>query len=231
MTRLIEHIIEPTKLLMTWQDKQTRTRYTVAEILRAGSQVTLKYLADSPELQKAFDAGFEPYPAFQNMKILHTHGVLDALMRRLPPRTRADFPQYLEALRIKPGTELSDFALLGYSGAKLPSDNFAIINPFENINSEFEFLLEAAGYRHLSSPETIINDQATFKVEFDYARNEEVIKIFTRDKHIGYVTKALIPSVKTWIGLNRIKGAWVEKKNGNPEQPVTFLYVQISSIK
>lgn len=96
----IEHLVEPTKLLVTWQDNRERTRYVVAELIRTNDKVTFRYLVDTDDFRKAGEHGFECYPAFKNVHETHEIGVLDSLMRRLPPRTRADFPQYLENFRI-----------------------------------------------------------------------------------------------------------------------------------
>jgi hypothetical protein len=48
----IEHIIEPTKLLMAWQSsyKTHRNRYIVAELNRVGEEITLSYLVNTSEL-------------------------------------------------------------------------------------------------------------------------------------------------------------------------------------
>src|SRR3990167_8972072 len=125
--RFIEHIIEPTKLLLAWQssDEKHRTRYIVAELTSTRDDVELVYLPETKDFIEAQKHGFKDYPAFQDINKTHHH-VLDAFMRRLPPRKRGDFSQYLESLRLKPDTKMSDFALLGYSGAKLLSDGFSI---------------------------------------------------------------------------------------------------------
>jgi hypothetical protein len=148
--RFIEHIIEPTKLLLAWQasDEKHRIRYIVAELNRVGEEISLTYLPKTNDFAKAQEHGFEAYPAFQDINKTH-HNVLDAFMRRLPPRTRGDFPQYLEGLRLRMNAQISDFALLGYSGAKLLSDGFSLIHPFDHVNGSCELLLEAAGYRHI----------------------------------------------------------------------------------
>lgn len=229
--RFIEHIIEPTSLLMTWQsaDKQYCTRYIIAELNRTSEKISLKYFTGSADFNRARELGFESYPAFRDVNEIHQNGVLDALMRRLPPKSRSDYAQYLEGFRIKFGTELSDFALLGYTGAKLPSDGFAIINPFSNVDLFFEFLLEAAGYRYIQGVKINIDDRVTFKREFDSGRLEDVIKIFVGEQHVGYVTRSLIPSFHEWMSSGRILDGWIEKINGSPDQPVVYLYVKISS--
>jgi hypothetical protein len=227
----INQIIEPTRLLVTWQssDERERTRYIIAELTRDGEEVSLRYLTDSPDFKKAKTLGFDLYPAFRNENEVYENGVLDAFMRRLPPRSRGDYTQYLEGFRIRSDAEISNFALLGYTGAKLPSDGFAIINPFDNVDTAFEFLLEPAGYRYYRKDCTInLEEVADFQKEFDPERSEDVIKILIAGSRIGYVTRALLPSFETWIAQQRVQEAWIEKINGTPVQPVVYLYVKIS---
>jgi len=114
----IRHIVEPTQLLLAWQssNEEYRSRYIVAELNLIESEVNLRYLINTKDFRKAQTKGFEGYPAFQDFNKIH-HNVLDAFMRRLPPRIRGDFSQYMEGFMLKPDTKLTDFALLGYSGA------------------------------------------------------------------------------------------------------------------
>lgn len=229
----IEHIIEPSKLLVAWQtsDEAHRTRYIVGELNRNGNEVSLTYLTDTDDFRKAQAKGFESYPAFQDTHKTH-HNVLDAFMRRLPPRTRGDFSSYMEGLRLKPKTELSDFALLGYSGAKLLSDGFSIIHPFNNVYSACETLLEAAGFRHIHKNHDGINigDAVLFEKEFHEITQEEAIRIIVNEKHIGYVNRGLLPTFLSWMDNNQIIDAWVEKINGTPGKPAVYIYVKISPI-
>lgn len=228
----IKHIIEPTKLLLAWQssDEAHRTRYIVGELYRAENEINLRYLTNTEDFRNAQNRGFESYPAFQDTDKIH-HNVLDAFMRRLPPRTRGDFPQYLEGLRLKPEAQLSNFALLGYSGAKLPSDGFSIIHPFNDAKGACELLLEAAGFRHIKKNHDIeikIDDPAIFSKELNETTQEEAIHITIHGKHIGYVNRGLIPTFLDWMDNGRIAGAWIEKINGTPGKPTAYLYVQIS---
>ena len=105
------------------------------------------YLKESEDFSKAQSLEFEDYPGFAIEKEIHKN-VLTSFMKRLPPRSRGDFSRFLDALRIKSDAEVSDFALLGYSGAKLPDDDFTIIHPFENASPPFELMLFVQGYRY-----------------------------------------------------------------------------------
>jgi hypothetical protein len=232
----IEHIIEPSELLLAWQslDEKHRTRYIVGKLLRNDDgEITLKYLDGTNDFNNAKNKGFEGYPAFQDVDQTY-YNVLDAFMRRVPPRKRGDFAQYLEGLRIKPGTQLSDFALLGYSGARLPSDGFSIIHPFNNVSGPCELLLEAAGYRHVSNEHNFkvqVGDKASFTKTFYEPLQETAIDITVNGKRIGCVNRGLIATVLQWMNAERIIDVWVEKMNGTPGRPALYLYVKVSSNK
>lgn len=227
----INHVIEPIKLLLAWQssDETHRTRYIIGELSRAEDKVNLTYLTDTSDFRIAQEKGFESYPAFKETNKVH-HDVLDAFLRRLPPRTRGDFSSYLESLRLKPDTELSNFALLGYSGAKLLSDGFSIIHPFSNVDFACELLLEAAGFRHIQKNHDgiKIDDTVSFENELNAATQEEAVRIIANRKHIGYVNRGLLPTFFDWMKNNRINNAWIEKINGTPGRPTVHIFVKVS---
>ncbi|MFI4938611.1 MAG: hypothetical protein ACHQJ6_08935 [Candidatus Berkiellales bacterium] len=220
---LIEHIIEPSTLLLAWQSPEERIRYIVGEIKREGDETSLTYLHHTKDFQAAIIKGFTPYPAFLELHKIH-HNVIDAFMRRLPPRTRGDFSQYLEGLRLKPDAKLSDFALLGYSGAKLLSDSFSLIHPFDHVTDRCELLLEAAGYRYRKAQVQI--DQPAVFVK-DLFKEEEAIGIDVNGNRIGYVNRGLLPTFIDWLKSNRIESATVEKISGTAENPYVYLFVKI----
>jgi len=229
--QFIEHIIEPTKLLLTWRspDEQQRTRFIIGELNRVGDEISLTYLNNTADFANAVQMGFSSYPAFQDTAIAH-HNVINTFMRRLPPRSRGDFSQYLEGLRLKPDAQLSDFALLGYSGAKLPADGFSLIHPFENVNTACELFIEATGYSQMVKDSNInAGDAVAFTLEQNDDVHEEAILISVHDKPVGYITRALIPTFKQWLIDKRISGAWVEKTNGTQTKPTLYLLVKISA--
>ncbi|WP_177313701.1 HipA domain-containing protein [Marinobacter gelidimuriae] len=132
MTRLIEHLVEPQRLLLFWQarESQKRSRYRVGQLVKQGGHVVLQYSVGT-EMARAKEVGFQGYPAFPLKQVEHRHQVMEAFTRRLPPRTRRDFSRYLELRAIPADADISEFALLGYSGAKLPDDGFELMHPFD----------------------------------------------------------------------------------------------------
>ena len=230
--RYIEHIIEPEKLLLSWQPKPTegRGRMFVAELIRNGNDADLIYLLDSNEFKKAQSFGFKEYPGFETTQQKYEK-VLFAFMKRLPPRSRGDFGKYLDSLRIPGNAEISDFALLGYSGAKLPDDDFTVVHTFENAVPPFEILLRVQGYRYYVGqlpPDSIRQGQeATFEVEPENEFDPRAIKIIINGTRAGYVCRGLTESFHKWFEVRCRIDASVERINGMAERPDIYLFVSV----
>lgn len=228
--RFIEHIIEPDKLLLSWQAPTHRQRMFVAELIRDGDSADLVYLKDSNEFSEAENLGFKGYPGFVIDEMKHEN-VLPSFMRRLPPRSRGDFNRFLGALRIKPETDISDFTLLGYAGAKLPDDDFTVIHPFENANVPFELMVESQGYQHYSADfpkdQLTTEMQAYFEAEPDNQHDPDAIRITINNVKVGYVCRGLTASFHKWMQSGLAISAYVERINGTDQHPKIYLYVSV----
>lgn len=208
---LIRHIVDFKKLNLIWLG-----RFVVAKIIKKNNDVQLRYLKSTRNYTEALTSGFKGYPAFNIENEVHSSGVLEAFQRRLPPRKREDFGKYLEMFRLPHDAEISDFGLLGYSGAKLPGDAFSIIPSFEEILGPYEFLMEVAGFRHNSkiSIENIeLNAVVTFEEEQNNQSDPGGIDILFRGKKIGYVIKPLLQNFHEWLKSNRISNAMIARKS------------------
>ncbi|MFC1737967.1 HIRAN domain-containing protein [Planctomycetota bacterium] len=229
--RHIEHIVEPDRLLLSWQTSSERLRMFVAELIRSGDDdANLVYLKESEDFSKAQSLEFEGYPGFAIEKDVHKN-VLTSFMKRLPPRSRRDFSRFLDALRIKSDAEISNFALLGYSEAKLPDDDFTVIHPFKNASPPFELLLPVRGYRHykdqLPLADLSIDMQAGFEAEPDNPRDSEAIKIIINNVMVGYVSRGLTGSFHEWMQAGLAISAYVERINGTEQNPEIYLYILV----
>ena len=231
--RFIEHIIESERLLLSWQpplDAADRQRLFVAELRRHNDDADLAYLKDTDEFKLALEKGFKCYPGFSADQNIHK-SILAAFMKRLPPRSRKDFGRFLNAIRIKTQTDISDFALLGYSGAKLPDDTFTIIHPFDQAVPPFEFMSEVQGYRYYLNDvpcNTLTNEmQISFEKEPDNPKDPKAIKILFNGIRAGYVCRGLLDSFHKWLNSKFVIEAYLEKKNGTEKKPKIFLYVII----
>ena len=231
--RHIEHIVEPDRLLLSWQsvDLHHRQRKIVAELVRNGDSADLVYLNDSSEFSEAKELGFNGYPGFVIEKTNHEN-VLPSFMKRLPPRSRGDFNRFLDALRIKSDAVISDFALLGYAGAKLPDDDFTVIHPFDNAVVPFELMVDIQGYQHYSTDlpkdQLTTEMQANFEVEPDNPNDPEAIKITINGIKVGYVCRGLTGSFHRWMQSGLAISAYVERINGTDQHPKIYLYVLVN---
>lgn len=83
-----------------------------------------------------------------------TEGVEAVFMRRIPPRSRPDFDAYCRHFGLPDGRPVSNWALLGLTGAKLPSDGFSLVDPLDPDGERCDLMLEVAGFRHQDARET-----------------------------------------------------------------------------
>lgn len=229
---LINYIVEFDKLNLIWQSENdpNHLRYVVAHLIRHGNDIQLRYLKATKDFNDASTLGFKGYPAFNIEQEIYSDGVLEAFKRRLPPRSRGDFNKFLEMFRLPPNANISDFALLGYSGAKLPGDEFSITPSLESITGNYEFLMEVAGFRHNSKipiADIAMNSAITFDLEPDNLVDSEAIMILLDGHKIGYVPRSLLPHFHKWLAEKRIESAVIERKNGQPDKPILYVFIKL----
>lgn len=232
--KYIEHIIEPDRLLLSWQPPvgSDRLRRFVAALVRKGNDADLVYLVDTEDFRQAKEKGFHEYPGF-SANLREYQGVLSTFMKRLPPRTRRDFGVFLNAIRIaeRDRETISDFALLGYSGAKLPDDDFTIVHTFATAQPPFEFLLNVQGYRYYAPnfpyDRLAIDMAADFEVEPENTQDPDAIRVTIEGSKVGYVSRGLATQLKQWMQQGLTITASLERINGTAERPSILLFVTV----
>lgn len=236
MTTALIHIVEPQALLLVWQgndesDRQSRTRRIVGKITREqGAAAKLEYLKQTPDFTAALEHGFTGYPGFSLTQTSHvSETVLEAMMRRLPPRKREDFADYLALHRLPNPFPFSDFALLGYTEARLPSDGFSIVPIFNPEETPCEYVLEVAGVRHncVNTEQLAKGDEVKLFKELDNPVEPGAIAVLHNDQRIGYVNRAFMHTVAAWLESKKIR-AIIERKNGKPDRPLIYIRLLIN---
>lgn len=226
----IDHIIDPERLLLVWQAPESRSRYVVGELRKDNSEVVFRYLQDTEEFKRASAEGFVCYPAFRKTNQEYRQGVMDSFMRRLPPRKRGDFAKYLEQWKLAPDIEISDFALLGHTGAKLPNDGFSLINPFDNVDQPYTFYIEVAGFRYyqdnINIKDITVGMSVVFVHEPDNEHDSNAVRIEVAGKKIGYVNKVQSKAFIRWLKLYSIN-AWIERINGTSDRPLIYIFGRV----
>jgi hypothetical protein len=186
----------------------------------------MRYFADE-QVEQAKGLGFTGYPAFRLSRREHRAGVLATFLRRLSPRKRPDFDAYKAQFRLGPDLVRSDFALLAYTEARLPSDGFSIVNTLEDVRPPCELVLEIAGYRHHGhklSDQPKVGDQLEFVPEPDNEYDERAIAVKVGAKTIGYVNRLQTSTFHEWLPEGRFT-ATLERVNGATDRPRAFMFV------
>jgi hypothetical protein len=234
---------EPDHLILAWQapdEFKDRARFAVGLLTCRDGVVRLRYFGDSEEFQRLnpgrtysqmLEYGYAGYPGFSTDRPEHSSGVIEAFMRRLPPRTRSDFAAYEQHLRVRPGTELSDFALLGLSEAYLPSDGFSVVDPLDPSVDQRQLVVEVAGYRYYAGktkgPLPSVGDKIEIVSEDDNEFDPRAVAVTFQGHKIGNINRLQVETFRTWSAQARIE-ATVDRLNGRADRPRLFLFVRVA---
>jgi len=223
--RKLSHIVEPTSLLLSWQEPVTRNRYIVGEVSHAGDSFCFRYLP-GPDLEEAKEHGFKGYLAFKHFDEEYRLGVMESFMSRLPARSREDFDKFLAYWHIDSNLKasISDFSLLGYTGASLPRDGFRFMPVFPGMEA-VEFIVEIAGHRyHENGCE--IGEEVRFVAEPDNPHDPKAVTAVSADGcKLGYVMHGLNNQFGEWLDSGLLRGEIV-RVNGTADRPVVLVYVE-----
>ncbi|MGI4794903.1 MAG: HIRAN domain-containing protein [Janthinobacterium lividum] len=226
-------------MILAWQapdNLKDRFRWAVGQITPNGSQWVLTYL-DGKEFEQANEGrsnerlralGFTGYPGFTSDTSTHREGVMEAFMRRLPPKSRADFQSYKAHFRLANDLELSDLGLLGRTEAKLPSDGFSVVDPLDAPEAQTdELMMEVAGYRYyaqnLGRPLEVAQSLQAVP-EPANLHDQQAIMFMLDDTKIGYVNRLQTGIFHRWLQQGNIQIA-VERINGTETSPRAFVFV------
>jgi len=224
----IKHIIEPERLLLVWQEPLSRHRFIVGQIVREKAGVCFHYLP-SDELDQAKKKGFKGYLAFRDLSGEYRLGVMESFMSRLPPRSREDFGKFLDYWKIDPAAEISDFSLLGYTGATLPRDGFRLLPLFSQHVSQVNLVIELAGYRY-NEHAVELGETVSFVHEPENSEDEHAVAVYAGiqvDHRIGYVMRGLNKQFIAWMMEGHVQGRIV-RINGTQVRPVVLILAEFS---
>lgn len=228
----INHIIEPNRLKLIWQSSNPkfRTRFVVADLIRSSYCVSLFYKKFTHDFQNAQLFGFQGHPAFRIDQAVHHQNVLEVFSRRLPSRNRTDFPTYLAKHRLDNHLNISDFALLGYTGGALPSDGFSCAIDFEYEDKPHQFMMEVAGFRYHAGMNveipSLTNQIAVFAPEDNNDHDPFAVQIIVSGVKIGYVPRYYAQLFRIWMNDSFLYGS-IERIDGTLTKPQVHLMVYV----
>lgn len=238
----IEHVREPHRLVLAWQAPDQfnlRFRWAIGELKSLSDTFTFRYfdadefskLNDGRQFDELLSFGYRGYPTFALGKDVYTKSVISPFLRRLPPRSRSDFTDYMAGFHIAPNVKLSDFALLAVTEGKLPSDGFSLVDEYLETEGPRELFVELAGHRHyrpkLKQP-LVIGDTVTLAAEPTNPIDPNAVMILASGECIGYINRLQAKAFLTWLRESRVT-ATLEKLDGTVDKPRAFLFASISS--
>ncbi|HWL04229.1 MAG TPA: HIRAN domain-containing protein [Xanthobacteraceae bacterium] len=241
MEHWLEEVREPKVLVLAWQapdHMKDRFRWAVGEIMPKGDGFILRYFAPGSSFEdhnggrryeEMIGLGYAGYAAFPTKVREHTAGVIEAFNRRLPPRGRSDFAEYMKHFRLRNFEALSNFALLGKTEATLPSDGFSLVDPLDGENPSCDILLEVAGHRYYAKNlGNLIHTGAGVEIspEPTNEHDSNAVRFSIEGLTIGYVNRIQTAAFNQWLKSAKIR-AVIERVNGKPERPRVFLFVKV----
>ncbi len=232
---LIEHIWNPSKIIMIWQTQDPNSnqrigrRFVVGEI--SNNELTYYDNDDVKDAQELGFTGLTAYPYDQENK---THqSVETVLQRRLPPQTRADYKDYLSSFGISPeyARDIPHLTLLSYTRGKLPGDGFSFYPILDDANPPFDISFNIAGFRHhgykiYPNPSTLKGAGVTLQHESKNEHDSNAVAIMRQDERLGYVPKGLQTSLRHALQNHHIS-ATIERINGRTERPDILVIVKV----
>lgn len=241
MEHWLDEVCEPKVLILAWQAPDhtgVRFRWAVGEIRPRGQSFALSYFPPGMEFEsrnggRSYEEmvalGYAGYAAFSTKVREHTSGVIEAFNRRLPPRGRSDFADYMKHFRLKDFRDLSNFALLGKTEATLPSDGFSLVDPLDGTIPTCDLLSEVAGFRYYAKDcahLVRIGTEIGVSAEPTNQHDPNAVRFWIDGQTIGYVNRLQTGAFKLWLETAMIT-AMVERINGKPDRPRVFLFVTV----
>ena len=232
-TMIVENIVEPKELFLMWKANSGR-RHKVGVL--TPDQFTYLPL-DSPEIVDALQDGFEEFPAFDITKHVHDNP-LPVFMRRCPPTDRRDFDAYLQAFSLDPNSaavkKMSNFTLLGYTGAYVHGNPFHLLNPFSGIATAFEFVMQIAGAHHnyfkTHDDTNLLGQLLQAALERDNVNDPFAVKLCLNGEPFGYIQRGLNHSFGEWVASNRLESIRLSRVNGSVDHRYAYAFVRVKAL-
>ena len=236
---------DPSSLVLAWQAPDRvgdRFRWAVATLRKIDGDCSLTYLNDDGEFgdlnqgrpyAQLLDCGYRGYPGFSPKIGCHEVGVMAALMRRLPPRSRPDFDAYLRHFGLETGLSISDFALLGLTEAKLPNDGFSVVDTFDGYQPPLDLITEVAGYRYYAAninAKIRLGAQVEIVAEPENQYDRNAIQFRIGGQKLGNVNRLQTKAYHQWIASHSLRAA-VQRINGTADKPKLYIFIRVREAK
>lgn len=194
-------------LYLIWKSEQSRKQYIIGQLTK-NTCYEFRYF---DEVHSAIEDGFTPLICFQDLNMVYSSQKLFAVFEsRLPDEKRRDIQIILNNYGLK---EYDAYMLLKQSGARLPIDNLAFIDPIFDTSEKFSRTFFLAGVRHYinchgneccDSIEITRGDELFLQREPDNEYDPNAVKVLNvSEQLIGYIPRYYSESVTNCLLLNK----------------------------
>ena len=119
------------KLLLIWKDPDSRTRYTIGELIKNDNEYLFHYV--NPELNSALNKKFTTYPGFPNYEEEYkSENLFPNISGRLPNKKREDYIEILNYYDLE--NNAGDFEILKQTKGRLITDNFEFVPDYQELD-------------------------------------------------------------------------------------------------
>lgn len=221
-------VSDPDRLLVAWQNPDTRKIALVGVLGRGAGRYCFRYL------QAALNTpGFRPFLGFDDLRRRYESEQLFSLFRqRIMDHDRPDFDRYLDTLGL--GENSSPLAVLGRSSGKRTGDSiFLLCEPEVFSDGTTRAMFFVHGARHQQDAATRIGqlrpgDQLYLRPEPDNEFNALAVLITADDDQaLGWVPDLLADYVQHVLSIGT-PAVRVSKVNGEDTPPNLRLLVELS---
>ncbi|MGH3995870.1 MAG: HIRAN domain-containing protein [Pseudonocardiaceae bacterium] len=221
-------VSDPRRLLVAWQNPDTRRIALVGVLERGAGRYCFRYL------RAALDTpGFRPFLGFDDLRRRYESEQLFPLFRqRIMDHDRPDFDRYLDTLGL--GENSSPLAVLGRSGGKRAGDSIFLLREpevFSDGITRAMFFVHGVRYQQGAAArigQLRPGDQLHLRPEPDNEFNARAVLVtIYDDQAIGWVPDLLTDYVQHALSMGT-PAVRVSKVNGEDTPPNLRLLVELS---
>ena len=215
-------------LYLAWRQPDQRW-WPVGRLSYDGSEYVFSYTKGA---RSAAGGGFRPLPSFPDLEDVYVSKELFPLFaNRLPPRSRADYEDFVEWLDLGSG-EKAPMGLLARSGGGRETDMFEVFPaPVQSAASRYETAFFVHGLRH-RGPEAeeearrlAPGDPLVLRADPQNPHDPKALRILTtlRGVHLGFVPRYLCEDIHSLHEASGAAATSVQVRRINqPPAPAQF---------
>lgn len=207
-------------LFLAWRQPDRRW-WPVGRLAHDGSEYVFAYTKGA---RSAADGGFRPLPSFPDLDDVYVSKELFPLFaNRLPPRSRADYDDFVEWLDL--GSEEKDpIGMLARSGGQRETDMFEVFPaPVPSTGNRFESAFFVPGLRHRGpeAEQAVLRlaprDPLVLQADPQNPHDPKALRVLTtlNGVHLGFLPRYLCEDVHTLQESARTEGVAVRVRRIN----------------